>query len=169
MCAQSNQESSSCISIERCILQSVFRFRLESSNCSCSSREPFLCSMAQSNGFPLSCQTRPCKQARGRSLINSELWKPIWPKLEYPGRMWGLKTGRHICFKNWCQGRFGGLWKNLLGFGTEIYRKYSLEFRAPLRNVLELTLLTSRYLSFRSVKVGTSLLWYRCREVQWVF
>ena len=55
--ARLDQESSSCSSIERSILHSIFRFRHDSSSCSCSSPEPLLRSMVRNDSFPSSCQT----------------------------------------------------------------------------------------------------------------
>ena len=81
--ARLNQESSSCSSIERMILQSVFRFPHESSICYCRSPEqPLLRSMARndsSSSSPSSSHDRPRCRARGPAWhtlnpLNCQAW-----------------------------------------------------------------------------------------------
>ena len=112
--ARLDQESSSCSSIERSILQSIFRYRHDSSSCRCSSPEPLLRSMVRNDSSPSSCQNRrPC----GRARINSEHLRPTWLKPDYPGRLWELGRGSGSCFRTEVGVVLGAPLRNFWGLG----------------------------------------------------
>ena len=130
-----DQESSSCSSIERSILQSIFRFRHESSICSCSSPEPLFCSMIRNDSSPSSCQNRwPCGRARGWACINSEHLRPTWLKPDYPGRLWELGRGKGSCFRTEVGVVSGAPLRNFWSLGRGCIERTVQASEAPLRN-----------------------------------
>ena len=135
--ARADQQSSSCSSMERSILQDVFRFPHESSSCS-SPEQPIPRSMARNVSCPSSSQersrVRACGRARGRARINSEHLLPTWLKPENPGRLWGLGRGRGSCFRTEVGVFSRAPLRNFWGSGRGCLESTVQASGAPLRN-----------------------------------